>query len=335
VTWLLTGGAGYIGSHIVRAFRTAGLDLVVLDDLSTGFEHFVPDDVPLVSGSVADPAVVSRALDEHAVTGVVHLAGWKYAGVSVQRPLHFYRQNVTGTQTLLEAMVKRRIDRMVFSSSCAIYGTPATEVVTEDTAPAPESPYGETKLISEWLVRHVAAAHPPLRHTSLRYFNVVGSGPPELADHSPHNLFPRVFKALTEGATPMIWGDDYPTPDGTCVRDYIHVVDLANAHLTAAAALDGDVSTAYNVGRGEGTSVHEIMDAARRITGIDFAVDVRPRRPGDPARVVASPALIERDLGWRARLGVDEMVSSAWAAWLHHVETGRAAGSGRAGRRGA
>jgi UDP-glucose 4-epimerase len=334
---MLTGGAGYIGSHIVRAFRTAGRDVVVLDDLSTGFERFVPDDVPLVQGSVADPEAVARTLDEHAVTGVVHLAGWKYAGVSVQRPLYFYRQNVTGMQTLLEAMVRRGIDRMVFSSSCAIYGTPAADVVTEDTPPAPESPYGETKLVSEWLVRDVAAAHPPLRHTSLRYFNVVGSGTPELADHSPHNLFPRVFKALTDGTAPMIWGDDYPTPDGTCVRDYIHVVDLADAHLTAAAALDGAaVSTAYNVGRGEGVSVREIMDAARRVTGIDFPVEVRPRRPGDPARVVASSALIDRELGWRARLGVEEMVASAWAAWLHHVRTGTtAAGPDEALRRGA
>jgi UDP-glucose 4-epimerase len=320
-TWLLTGGAGYIGSHAVRAFLAAGKGVVVLDDLSTGFRAYVPDGVPFVEGSVADPVAVAEAMD-HGVTGVVHLGGFKYAGVSVARPLDCYHHNVTGMQVLLQAVLDRGIDRFVFSSSSSVYGTPAEEVVSEEAEVGrPESPYGESKLISEWLLRDVAAAHPALRHTSLRYFNVVGSGPPELADHSPHNLFPRVLKALTSGERPTVFGTDYPTRDGTCIRDYVHVVDLADAHVLAASRMDAGepCATAYNIGRGEGVSVLEIMDAMRRATGIDFEPERQPRRPGDPSRVIGSTARIERDFGWRATRDLDDMVTSAWAAWQHQV----------------
>lgn len=325
MTWLLTGGAGYIGSHIVLAFQEAGMDVVVLDDLSTGYRDFVPDDVPFVEGSVADPAAVARALDDHAVRGVVHLAGFKYAGVSVQEPLRFYRANVVGMQVLLEAMVDRDVDRLVFSSSSSCYGTPAVEVVPETAEVGrPESPYGETKLVSEWLLRDVAATRPQLRHTSLRYFNVVGSGPPHLADHSPYNLFPRVFRALVAGTPPTVFGTDYPTRDGTCIRDYVHVADLADAHVVAAQRLDAGEPCApvYNVGRGEGVTVLEILDAARRVTGIDLEPDLQPRRPGDPSRIIGSAELIERDFGWRATRDLDDMVASAWAAWEHHTASG-------------
>jgi len=323
MTWLLTGGAGYIGSHIVLAFQEAGKDVVVLDDLSTGFRAFVPDDVPLVEGSVADPQAVGRALDAHDISGIVHLAGWKYAGVSVDRPLHFYRQNVTGMQVLLEeAVVKRGLDRFVFSSSSSVYGTPQVEVVCEDAdVGRPESPYGESKLISEWLLRDVAHVYPQLRHTSLRYFNVVGSGPPHLADHSPYNLFPLVLKALTDGERPAVFGTDYPTRDGTCIRDYVHVVDLADAHVVAASRMDDGLpcATAYNVGRGEGVTVLEILDAMRATTGIDFEPDLQPRRPGDPSRIIGSADRIREDFGWLAERGLSEMVRSAWAAWQHQV----------------
>lgn len=316
MTWLLTGGAGYIGSHIILALQRAGKDVVVLDDLSTGYRAFVPEGVPLVEGSVTDRAAVDRALD-HDVTGIVHLAGWKYAGVSVDRPLHFYRENVTGMQVLLEAVVDRGIERFVFSSSSSVYGTPAEEIVDEDAVVGrPESPYGESKLISEWLLRDVAHVTPGLRHTSLRYFNVVGSGPPHLADHSPYNLFPLVLGAVAEGRRPAVFGTDYPTRDGSCIRDYVHVVDLADAHVAAASRLDDGLpcGQAYNVGRGEGVSVLEIMDTVRRVTGIDFEPERHERRPGDPARIVGSTARIERDFGWRATHGLDEMVASAWAA---------------------
>jgi UDP-glucose 4-epimerase len=323
VTWLLTGGAGYIGSHIALAFRDAGVGVVVIDDLSTGYRDYVPEGVPFVEGSVADPDAVARALDEHPVTGVLHLAGLKYAGVSVEEPLLFYRANVTGMQVLLDAVVARRIPRFLFSSSSSWYGTPGDGLVDEDTPPAPESPYGQTKVVSEWLLRDVARIHPWLRQTSLRYFNVCGSGPPQLADHSPHNLFPKVLAALSRGEAPVVNGDDYPTPDGTCVRDYVHVVDLADAHLVAARHLEAGrpAAPAYNVGRGVGSSVLEVLDAMRRLTGVEFEPEIRERRPGDPARVIGAVDRIARDLDWHARHDLDDMVSSAWAAWQFQLET--------------
>jgi len=315
MSWLVTGGAGYIGSHVVREFREAGIDAVVLDDLSSGIEGFVPEGVPFVRASILDRDAVASALEQHGVTGVVHVAGYKYAGVSVQRPLHTYEQNVTGTQVLLGAMADAGVDAVVFSSSAAVYGTPPTDVVTEDTPKAPASPYGESKLIGEWLLRDQATAV-GLRHTSLRYFNVVGSGSPDLWDASPHNLFPLVFEALAAGRAPRINGDDYDTPDGTCVRDYVHVADLAVSHVAAARRLDAGepVEPAYNLGSGGGVSVAEIMDAMRRGTGVDFTPETGPRRPGDPDRIVADGTLAARDLDWEMRHTLLEMVTSAWEA---------------------
>jgi UDP-glucose 4-epimerase len=319
MTWLVTGGAGYIGSHVVRAFREAGLGAVVLDDLSSGHAEFVPDDVPLVLGSILDTDLVADALAVHGVVGVVHLAGFKYAGISVDRPLHTYAQNVTGTAHLLSAMASQGVDRIVFSSSAAVYGTPDTDLVTEATATAPESPYGESKLIGEWLLRDQGRAT-GLRHTSLRYFNVVGSATPDLYDTSPHNLFPLVLDALVAGRTPRMNGTDYPTPDGTCVRDYIHVADLASSHVAAAQALgEGrELERVYNLGSGDGVSVAEIMTAMAEVTGIAFEPERAPRRPGDPARIVASGELAARDLDWRMRHSLTQMVASAWEARQAH-----------------
>ncbi|MCU1559580.1 UDP-glucose 4-epimerase GalE [Mycetocola sp.] len=315
MTWLVTGGAGYIGAHVVRAFTEQGIDVVVLDDLSSGHAGFVPEGVPFVRGSILDRELVLSALRHHAVTGVVHVAGFKYAGVSVERPLHTYAQNVTGTLVLLDAMAELEITRMVFSSSAAVYGTPDTDLVTEATAKNPQSPYGESKLIGEWLLRDLEVAA-GLRHTSLRYFNVVGSGYPDVYDTSPHNLFPLVFDALLAGRTPRINGNDYPTSDGTCVRDYIHVSDLALSHVAAARRLDSnaDIEHVYNLGSGNGVSVGEIMAAVRSVTGIEFTPEVTARRPGDPARIVASGDLAARDLDWRMRHTLVEMVDSAWRA---------------------
>jgi len=315
MSWLVTGGAGYIGAHVVRAFRAQGIDAVVIDDLSSGKEGFVPAGVPLVRGSILDGDLLEATMAEHAVQGVVHLAGFKYAGVSVTRPLHTYEQNVTGTATLLGAMERAHVDRIVFSSSAAVYGTPDVDLVTESTAKHPESPYGESKLIGEWLIADQAKAT-QLRHTSLRYFNVVGSGTPEVYDASPHNLFPLVFDALLDGRTPRINGTDYATPDGTCVRDYIHVADLAEAHVVAAKRLDAGepVEAVYNLGSGDGVSVGEIMTAVASATGIDFVPEVGPRRTGDPARIVASGELAARDLDWRMRHTLTDMVTSAWEA---------------------
>jgi UDP-glucose 4-epimerase len=317
MSWLVTGGAGYIGAHVVRALQDAGLEPVVLDDLSSGFESFVPDEVPFVRGSILDGQAVLRTIDAHNVSGVIHVAGFKYAGVSVQRPLHTYEQNVAGTATLLAAMADRGVDRIVFSSSAAVYGTPTVELVTESTPCVPESPYGESKLIGEWLLRDQAVAS-GLSHTSLRYFNVVGSGDPSVYDTSPHNLFPLVFDALVDGRTPKINGNDYPTPDGTNVRDYLHVSDLAISHVAAARRLEAGetLERAYNLGSGDGVSVAQIMAEIAAATGIDFTPEIGPRRAGDPARIVASGELAARDLDWRMRHTLADMVSSAWQARL-------------------
>ena len=315
MTWLVTGGAGYIGSHVARALVSAGVEAVVVDNLSTGREEFVPPGVPFVDGDLLDGEMLRDTMTKHEVTGVIHVAGFKYAGVSVQRPLHTYEQNVTGTGTLLAAMQDRGVDRIVFSSSAAVYGTPHTDLVTEDTPKDPQSPYGESKLIGEWMLRDQAVAT-GLRHTSLRYFNVVGSGDGGAWDVSPHNLFPLVFEALLAGRTPRINGDDYPTPDGTNVRDYIHVEDLAISHVAAARRLDAgeEIAPAYNLGSGDGLSVGEIMAAIADVTGIRFTPEIGPRRPGDPARIVAGGELAARDLDWRMRHSLHDMVESAWRA---------------------
>lgn len=319
-TWMVTGGAGYIGSHVVRAFREQGIGVVVVDDLSSGHEEFVPQDVPLVRASILETDRLAEAMRKHGVVGVVHLAAFKYAGVSVQRPLHTYTQNVTGTVSLLQAMADAGVSAVVLSSSAAVYGTPDEDLVTETTPTSPESPYGESKLVGEWLLadqaRATAESDAPLRHTSLRYFNVVGSGSPDLYDSSPHNLFPLVLDALAQGRAPRIYGDDYPTPDGTCVRDYVHVADLAVSHVAAARALEtgAPLEPVYNLGSGDGVSVREIMSAMARVTGIDTEPQIGPRRPGDPARIVASGEAAARDLDWRMRHTLEDMVRSAWDA---------------------
>jgi len=312
---LVTGGAGYIGSHVVRSFGLAGLDSVVVDDFSSGHREFVPDGVPLIDDSILNTDRLADAMTEHDVEAVVHLAGFKYAGVSVERPLHTYEQNVQGTAQLLTAMERTGVNAIVFSSSAAVFGTPDVDLVTEQTPTLPESPYGETKLIGEWLLRSTARAV-DLRHTSLRYFNVVGSAVPELYDSSPHNLFPLVIDALVEGRTPRIFGDDYPTPDGTCVRDYIHVADLADAHVVATRKLlaGEKLEPVYNLGSGDGVSVRQIMDTVADVTGIAFEPEISPRRPGDPARIVASGELAARDLDWTMRHSLEDMVRSAWEA---------------------
>ena len=319
MSWLVTGGAGYIGAHVVRAFQEVGLDAVVIDDLSSGHREFVQPEVPFVEGSIVDTDLLVRTMEVHGVEGVVHLAGFKYAGVSVSRPLHTYQQNVTGTVNLLEAMQRTGVTSMVFSSSAATFGTPDTELVTEQTPTRPESPYGESKLIGEWVIRDQARAT-DLRHTSLRYFNVVGSGSNDLYDTSPHNLFPIVFEMLIAGKTPRINGDDYDTPDGTCVRDYVHVGDLASAHVAAAQHLAaGDpLEPVYNLGSGTGSSVREIMDAIRAVTGNDFTPEIGARRAGDPDRIVATGELAARDLDWANRHSLEEMVRSAWEARSAH-----------------
>lgn len=315
-TWMVTGGAGYIGAHVVRALQQQGMAAVVVDDLSSGRAEFVPEGAKFVEGTILDTELLTKTLAENHCDGVIHVAGFKYAGVSVQRPVHTYTQNVTGTASVLTAMDQAKVSALVFSSSAAVYGTPQTELVTEDSPTAPESPYGESKLIAEWLIKDVARASEGFSAVSLRYFNVVGSATDAIYDVSPHNLFPLVLEALLAGKTPRIFGQDYPTPDGTCVRDYLHVGDLAHSHAVAAKALlEGrQLRPAYNLGSGEGLSVRQIMDAMAKVTGIDFAPEIGPKRTGDPARIVADGSAATADLDWQMRYSVDEMVSSAWSA---------------------
>ncbi|MFB6552302.1 UDP-glucose 4-epimerase GalE [Streptomyces sp. NPDC056405] len=321
MSWLVTGGAGYIGAHVVRALADGGERVVVYDDLSTGSTDRVPDGVPLVVGSVLDRAALEDAIRDHAVTGVVHIAAKKQVGESVELPLHYYRENVTGLATLLEAMTSTGVGRLVFSSSAAVYGMPDVDLVTEDTPCLPMSPYGETKLIGEWLINAAARAH-GIRAASLRYFNVAGAAAPELADSGVFNLIPMVFERLEAGDAPRVFGDDYATPDGTCVRDYIHVKDIASAHLAAARRLTHapeGTSLTLNIGRGEGSSVQEMVDRILKVTGRqDVAPHVTERRPGDPARVVASADRAHEELGWSARHDLDDMIDSAWQGWRHH-----------------
>ncbi len=315
MTWMLTGGAGYIGAHIVRAFDAAGLPVVVLDDLSTGIRENVPADVPFVQASVGDSEAVRAALREHGVTGVLHLAAKKAVAESVEKPLLYWDENVGGMRSLLQSCVDEGVDRVLFSSSAAVFGNPPVDFVTEETAVAPMSPYGETKLVGEWMLRDLAAAT-GLRWAALRYFNVAGTGAPELADRSVNNLVPMTFRALTDGRNPQLFGDDYDTRDGSCIRDYIHVVDLAEAHATAAARLDeAPMGEVFNVGRGEGVTVNEVFATVREVTGIDFTVDVVGRRAGDPAAYFADATKIGKELGWTARLDLADMVRSAWEAW--------------------
>ena len=315
MTWMLTGGAGYIGAHIVRAFDAAGLPVVVLDDLSTGFRENVPADVPFVQASVDDSESVRAALREHGVTGVLHLAAKKSVAESVEKPLLYWDENVGGMRSLLQSCVDEGVDRILFSSSAAVFGNPPVDFVTEETQVSPMSPYGETKLIGEWMLRDLAAAT-GLRWAALRYFNVAGTGAPELADRSVTNLVPMTFRALTAGRNPQLFGDDYDTRDGSCIRDYIHVVDLAEAHAAAAARLDeAPIGEVFNVGRGEGVTVTEVFATVREVTGIDFTVDVVGRRAGDPAAYFADATKIGKELGWTARLDLADMVGSAWEAW--------------------
>jgi UDP-glucose 4-epimerase len=319
MTWLITGGAGFIGAHVVRVMREAGEPVAVYDDLSTGDRSRVPEDVPFVQGTTLDAAQLRRSMADLSVHGVVHLAAKKQVAESVERPLYYYRENLDGLRTVLEAAAATGVLRFLFSSSASVYGMPDVDLVTEQTPCLPMSPYGETKLAGEWLVAAAGQAH-GMATASLRYFNVAGAAAPELGDPGVFNLIPMVFERLEAGRAPLIFGDDYPTPDGTCVRDYIHVADIASAHLAAARRLvaDPQARLVLNIGSGEGVSVAEVIDTIRRVTGhSDLAPEVAPRRAGDPARVVASAELIGKELGWTARFDLEQMVTSAWEGWRH------------------
>jgi UDP-glucose 4-epimerase len=312
--WLVTGGAGYIGGHTVPRLLAQGHGVVVLDDLSTGLTQRLPEGVPLVHASVLDERAVASALREHEVTGVLHFAGKKSVPESVVNPLLYYRENVGGMTALLGAMVSAGVGRLVVSSSAAVYGVPPVAVVTEETPAVPINPYGHSKLICEQMAAAAGAAH-GVSWLGLRYFNAVGADDITLADRGGTNLFPLVFRAFAEHRPVLVTGDDFETRDGTGVRDYIHVADLADAHVAAVARLrEGPAADIYNVGTGKGYSVLEVVAALEDITGQDVPYVVGPRRPGDPASVVAAVDKIWSGLHWSAQRDLRDMVASAWSA---------------------
>ena len=321
-TILVTGGAGYIGSHVVRQLRAAGESVVVLDDLSAGFADAVLD-APLVIGHVGDAALVDRVLAEHGVGTVMHFAARTIVPESVADPLRYYGNNTAQTRNLLERCLKAGVDRFVFSSTAAVYGIPADGLVCEDTPTQPINPYGSSKLMSEWMLRDLAAIG-AMRHVILRYFNVAGCDPGGRIGQSTKNAT-LLFKvacevAVGKRAALSVFGSDYPTPDGTGVRDYIHVEDLADAHLRALDYLRaGGASTTLNCGYGHGYSVREVIGAVERAHGAPLAVIEQPRRAGDPPSLVADSSAAMGVLGWRPRYDDIDVVARTALAWERHL----------------
>ncbi len=314
---LVTGGAGYIGSHVVRLLQEKGHRVTVIDNLSSGFSGRIGA-AKLVELDLAAEAATSTLVElikSESITSVIHLAARKQVGESVTKPEWYFEQNIGGMAHLLEAMRQTKVDKLVFSSSAATYGMPDTDFVNEDFDCKPINPYGQTKLIGEWMTANAARAW-GLRAVNLRYFNVAGAGWPELADTATMNLVPIVFAALDAGKSPVVFGTNYDTADGTCVRDYVHVLDLAEAHVTSLDYLDRDTRehSTFNVGTGKGASVFEVLAEIKRVTKIDFEIDLQPRRAGDPPYLCADVSRIKEHLGWTAKRDLAEIIESAWSA---------------------
>lgn len=302
---LVTGGAGYIGSHMTLALQAAGERPLVLDNLSTGFRSAVPADVPFFEGDSGDAAFVDAMLDRHPVEAVIHFAASIVVPESVSHPLAYYKNNTVNTRSLIDAAVRRNIPHFVFSSTAAVYGEPQSLPIAEDQPLAPINPYGRSKLMVEWMLADTAKAH-PISYAALRYFNVAGADPKGRAGQSTpnatHLIKIAVQAALGKRNGMDVLGTDYPTPDGSCIRDYVHVSDLAQAHLDALAYLRrGGESLACNIGYNAGYSVIEVVDVVKRVSGVDFEVRLKGRRAGDPASLVASNQRAKAKLGWTAQ----------------------------------
>jgi len=313
---VVTGGAGYIGSHAVRALVESGHSVAVLDDLSEGHPEALPKGVPLIRAEIQDKDGVYRLLREFAADAVMHFAAWLAAGESVKDPIGFYENNVTGTLALLEAMKEAAVRQFILSSTCAVYGEPSVVPIVETLDRNPINPYGETKFAIERALPHIEHAY-GIRWIALRYFNAAGAHPDATIgeDHSKENhLIPLAIRAANGGTPLKVFGEDYPTPDGTCLRDYIHVCDLADAHLRALDALErGAASDAYNVGTGTPHSVKSVIDTVGRVVGRPVAWLSAPRRPGDPAVLYASSDRAQRELGWRPQyIDLEVIVRHAW-----------------------
>lgn len=314
---LVTGGAGYIGSHVVRMLQERGDQVVAVDDMSEGVRTRIGD-TKLVQLDLAAPEAfeaLKTLFNTDGIEAVVHLAARKKVGESVEKPEWYFTQNIGGMANLIGAMRESGVNKFVFSSSAATYGMPDVPAVTEDTPCKPINPYGETKLVGEWMADAAAAAW-GLRTVNLRYFNVAGAGWNDLADTAVANLVPIVFAAIRSGKAPLVFGDDYATDDGSCVRDYVHVGDLASAHLAAIDYLANDVrlESTFNVGTGQGSSVFEVIEEIKKVSGIDFKEEVVSRRAGDPPFLCADVSRIKNVLGWSAKHDLHDIVQSAWDA---------------------
>jgi UDP-glucose 4-epimerase len=313
---VVTGGAGYIGSHAVRALAAAGHAVAVLDDLSAGHAESLPKDVPLVTAAIHDRDAVRRLLIEHRADAVMHFAAWLKVGESVLKPVEYYQNNVVGTLAVLDAMRDAGVKRFIFSSTCAVYGEPSSVPIVETLETKPINPYGESKLTIERVLPHLERAH-GITWVALRYFNAAGAWPDGSIgeDHADEiHLIPLAIRAATGGPALKVFGEDYPTPDGTCLRDYIHVCDLASAHIRALEALErGAASGAFNVGTGTPHSVRSVIDTVSRVVGKPVAWQSAPRRPGDPAVLYASSDRAQRELGWRPQYtDLEVIVRHAW-----------------------
>ena len=318
---LVTGGAGYVGSHAAKALHRAGYRVVVFDNLVAGHRAAVKFG-ELVEGDIADTAAVRGALRRHQISGVMHFAAFLDVGESVREPAKYYRNNVAGALSVLEAMAAESVRHFVFSSTCATYGEPIETPIAETHPQHPINSYGETKLAIERALPHFATAH-GMRYVALRYFNASGADPDgELGeDHSPEiHLIPRAIEAATGGRGLQLFGDDYPTPDGTCLRDYIHVTDLADAHVKALGSIAGTgPSGAYNLGTGHPHSVREVIDAVARVTGRQVPWTLAPRRPGDPAVLYAAAHKAQAGLHWTpAFADLESIVRTAWDWHRNH-----------------
>jgi UDP-glucose 4-epimerase len=310
---LVVGGAGYIGAHVAYLLQENGYGVRIYDDFSNGLKSRIDGKFSdVVIGDVLDRQALISACE--GIDAVIHLAAKKAVGESVDNPLKYYENNVGGTLNLLAAMSLNGVKKIVFSSTAAVYAPSEKLSITEDDLTEPLSPYGQTKLLSEKLISAVAKAE-NLSAISLRYFNVVGALRDEFADNSKDNLVPKVFAALKAGKNPEIYGSDYPTKDGSCIRDYVHISDLAKAHLVALEKVfAANVDEVYNVGSGTGYSVTEMINQIAESIGKSITPTLSPRRPGDTAQLIASIAKIERDLGWKPERSLKEMIDSAWQA---------------------